>query len=56
MNTEEMAKAGYAMRDAAEEMKRAVSNLDSVLERQHRFMDDWLQRFEAILTATKPAQ
>jgi hypothetical protein len=51
MGSEEVSRAGYVMRDAASSMNSAVGNLSEVLDRQQRFMDDWLQRFEMAVAA-----
>lgn len=53
MGAEQVETAGYAMKQAASEMNRAVSSLDGVFEQQRRFMDDWLQRLEQILAKEK---
>lgn len=34
---------------AADKMSQAAATMDAVLDRHHRFLDDWLQRFEAAL-------
>lgn len=41
--------AGNSMRHAAEDMKSAASSIDGALERHRFFLDDWLQRFAALL-------
>jgi hypothetical protein len=41
------------MSGAAEEMRRAADSIEGSLERHHRFLDDWLQRFEAVLEQHK---
>lgn len=46
---EDVARAGHNIAGAADTMNRAAGNLDEVLMRHQRFMDDWLQRFEAAL-------
>ncbi len=38
--------AGRQIADAAERMEKAVSAFEEALERQRRFMDDWLQRLD----------
>ena len=53
MGSEQVQSAGIAMRHAAEEMNRAASSIDSSLTQHQRFLDDWLQRVEAILTASQ---
>lgn len=54
--SEDVRRAGSAMQDAAENMKRAagemqhaVFQLGQVLEQQRQFMDDWLERFNGKL-------
>lgn len=42
MGAEDVQCAGSAMRSAAEEMNRAVSNLEEVIRLHQRFLDDWL--------------
>jgi hypothetical protein len=34
-------------------MERAASHMESALERHQRFMDEWLQRLEAVLEEKK---
>jgi len=46
VGAEEVSRAGSNMRDAASTMSSAASNLDDVMSRHQRFMDDWLIRFE----------
>lgn len=48
--TEDVARAGYAMRDAAAEMRRAAENMGTAMQEHQQFMDDWLVRFEQVLT------
>ncbi len=45
MGSESVEKAGYTIRDAAENMNRAASNFQAVFEQHQRFMADWLQTF-----------
>jgi hypothetical protein len=49
MGAEEVSRAGHNMQSAASDMRLSVSNLSEVLQQQQRFMDDWLQRLEAVL-------
>ncbi|WP_095081660.1 hypothetical protein [Mesorhizobium sophorae] len=49
IGAEEVRSAGNAMSGAASEMRGAASSIDSAFERHHRFLDDWLQRFEAAM-------
>lgn len=48
VGAEQMQAAARLMDQAADRMQSAASSLDGALERHHRFMDDWLQRFEAV--------
>lgn len=41
--------AARRMQQAADDMLQAARNLEGTFERHARFMDDWLQRFEAAL-------
>ncbi len=52
--SEDVRTAGNTMARAADTMQDAVRNFDYALERHQRFMDDWLQRFEAALDKGKP--
>jgi len=47
--SEDVSKAGSAMREAASSMNSAASNISFALESHQRFMDDWLYRFQALL-------
>lgn len=49
MGSEEVQRAGYAIKSAAESMQQAASSIDESLRRHQMFMDDWLFRFEAVL-------
>jgi hypothetical protein len=53
LGSEDVARAGYAMRDAADSINRAASNFQATLEQHQRFMEDWLQRLEQILREVK---
>jgi hypothetical protein len=46
LGTEQVQSAANRMVEAAESMRHAASIMDDILERHHRFMDDWLMRFE----------
>jgi len=50
LDAENVQGAGCAMRDAAESMRRSVGELEESLQRQRMFMDEWLARFEQILS------
>lgn len=47
MGAEDVSRAGYSMKSAAEEMSRAAANIDDALRRHQMFMEDWLQRYES---------
>lgn len=54
IGTEQVGNAGRRIEVAAENINRAVGNLDEVLQRHRLFLEDWLQKFEQILTDNKP--
>jgi len=43
------------MASAAEDMKRAASQMDEALRTQQGFMNDWLNRFEEVLKLSRDA-
>lgn len=49
VGSEDVVRAASSMRSSAETIERAASSLSYGLEQHQRFMDDWLQRFEAAL-------
>lgn len=49
LGAEDVRRAASNMQSAAEQISRAASNIEGSLERHHRFMDEWLQRFEEAL-------
>ena len=49
MGAEDVRRAAHTIAEAADTMNRASGNLDEVLHRQRLFMDDWLNRLEAVL-------
>ena len=51
MGAEQVQSAGRQMSSAADQMSRAAASIDETMHRQRLFMDDWLQRLEAALTA-----
>ncbi len=53
MGSESVERAGCAMRDAAIDMNRAAFNFQAVFEQHQRFMTDWLQTFERVLSEYK---
>lgn len=54
MGAEQVQTAGHAMSRAAEQMSRAAGSIDDSLLRHQRFLDDWLQRLEQIMTHPAP--
>ena len=53
MGSEQVQSAANRMVSASEEMRRAASTIDEALSRHQRFLEDWLQRYETILTDSK---
>ena len=51
VGAEAVQRAANTMLSAAETMNRASENLDDALHRHRLFMDDWLQRLEAVIGA-----
>jgi RecA/RadA recombinase len=49
LGAEDVSRAANSMRDAASTMSSAASSMVSAVEFQQRVMDDWLNRFEAVL-------
>ncbi len=49
VGSEDVKNAGYAMKEAATEMKNASSWILEALQQHQQFLDDWLMRFETIL-------
>lgn len=47
LGAEEVSRAAYTIRDAAEQMSRVSGWNEENAQRQRVFMDEWLQRFEA---------
>jgi hypothetical protein len=47
--SEAVSNAASSMRGSAEQINRAATNIDGSLSQFQRFMDDWLQRLEAVL-------
>ena len=45
--SESVQNAGYAMERAAERMNQAAGQIECSLETQRRWMDAWIERFEA---------
>jgi hypothetical protein len=55
IGAEDVRAAGNTMRSAADTMGSAVGSFTWALEQHQRFMDDWLQRFAAVLEANQGA-
>ena len=51
MGSEDVSRAGHRMQSAAEQMSRAASTIDDALFRHQRFLDEWIQRLEAVMQA-----
>lgn len=47
--SEDVSRAASQMASAASSMQSAASSIASSLEQNQRFLDDWLQRLEAVL-------
>lgn len=54
MGAEQVQSAASRMSSAADEMQRAASTIDGALDRHQRFLEDWLQRFEAAMERRLP--
>lgn len=55
MGSEDVSRAASTMSSAASTMQSAASSISHSLEMHQRFLDDWLQRLEAIIENTKQA-
>lgn len=53
MGSDDVSRAGHNMREAAQQMNSAASSIDSSLLQHQRFMEDWLQRYAALLEEHK---
>lgn len=53
VGAEQLSSAMYSLRSTAERMQQASASYEYAIQRQQQFMDDWLQRFEAVLNASK---
>lgn len=53
IGTEQVRSAANTMVSAADQMSRAAASIDETMARHQRFLDDWLQRFEAVITASR---
>lgn len=50
VGAEEVGSAGRSMRSAADEMRAAANQIEESLSRHRAFLDDWLTRFDAVLS------
>lgn len=50
LGAEQVQNAASTMRHAAEDMQRAASSYYETVMQQQRFMNDWLDRFEQIVS------
>lgn len=52
LGAEQVQSAASTMRGAADEMRSAASCISDALDTHRRAMDEWLERFERIITQT----
>lgn len=50
MGAEDVRSAANTIRQAADEMRRAAASIDDALQRHRHFMDEWLTRFEDVVS------
>jgi len=50
LGSEQVQSAGNRMASAADQMSRAASSISDSLSQNQRFLDDWLQRLESVLS------
>lgn len=55
IGAEDVSRAGYTMRDAAQTISQAASSISHSLEMHQRFLDDWLIRFTEAMQIVSPA-
>ena len=53
VGAESVERAAARISSAAEQMNAASTSIQFALHRHQQWMDDWLQRFEAVLAATE---
>ena len=53
LGAEQVSNAARQIAGAAEDMRRAASQMDDTFSRQRQFLDDWLLRLESVLSQTK---
>lgn len=56
IGAEDVSRAGYVIRDAAQTMSGAASTMSESLERHQRFMEDWLDRYIKLIEAEQTPQ
>ena len=49
IGAEDVSRAGRTIANAAHEMQNAMAAMEDSLHRHRIFLDDWLQRLEAVL-------
>lgn len=54
VGAEQVSNAAHTIQSAATDMRNAGSNMAEALQQHQRFLDDWLNRFEAVLTKLEP--
>lgn len=54
--SEDVSRASLVMRDAAQTMSNAAANIEDTFQRQSRFMDDWLERFQNVVRESNKEQ
>ena len=54
LGAEDVSRAASNIRSAANDINRAILNLDELSRRHQRFMEEWLQTFERILLEHRP--
>lgn len=50
LGAEQVQSAANTMSHAAGEMKRAADQIDDAIRRHSQFMEDWITRFEAVVS------
>lgn len=53
LGAEQVQSAANTISNAADTMRRAVTELEFALIRHQTFMDDWLQRLEAVMEKSR---
>ena len=54
MGSDDVRQGGNAARDAGQEMRRAAGQIEFALQQHQRFLDEWLGRFEDVLSKADP--